>query len=288
MGRHLADRLAEGLGGAEPRMHDRALDNLRRVVERQERTWRDHGSRIDVAVLRRLEADRGLGLHRYSVGRYSAQVVEACQRELVAGYLQGLSVSQIADRVAGTDGVFARHRGRAALIVRMELARIYDAGAQASLEEAAALDEPGTSDPLLKQAQEYLDARNHPFSRRLHRVAVYPRQEWEIRVSGEAARGLVWRVTAGVAHGRSYPAHYHDRGRQVPWRPSWGDGIWLRQSLLTPDVRRADLRGLRAIIAGREPRALSEVGRRHLEIAGYLDHNGRPTDLGRQAAQIPE
>lgn len=281
MGRDLVERLGGGLAQAEDQLHGVAYENLRKLVERHEHTFRDHGSRIDFDVARRLSETRALGLHRYSVGRYGAQVVEACQRELVQGYLQGLTTAQLADRIAGVDGAIARHRGRGALIVRMELSRIYDAGHQAALEEVATLDSPGTSDPLLKQATEYLDERNHPFSRKLHRVAVYPRQQWEIPVVGAEGRGLVWRVTNGIAHGTNYPAHYHDRGRQVPWRPSWGGGTWQRRSELAEiDLTARDRSALRRQAQGRRRGPMSGAGLAHAERAGLVDRRGDITPTG--------
>lgn len=219
----LRRRMATTLAASEVVLQERALESLVEVVQLAEPRFLKHGAELDVPVLARLTEERGLALHRYSVDRYGAQVVESAQRELVAGYAQGQTVFELSERVAGVDGSIARHRGRGELIVRMELARVYDTGAQISLEEAARLDPPDDPDPLLKRADEYFDARNHPFSRLLDGLAVLPDAEWEVPVSGQAAKGLVWPVINGVARGRGYPAHYHDRGRQVPYRKSWDD-----------------------------------------------------------------
>lgn len=281
----LQDRMGLALSEGERASHEAALQNLVALVKRGDRTFRGHGAELDMRTLARLSAERGLALHRYSVRRYGLQLIEAIQRELVSGYAQGLTVYQMTRRIAGPGGVLQGHRSRAELIVRMELVRAYDVGAQASLEEMAAFDEPDTADPLLKRADEHFDHRNHPFSRLLHGQAVLPRQEWEVPVTGEARRGLVWQVTNGIAHGFSYPAHFNERGRQVPWRASWGGEAYRpAQSFRTRNLTKSDLRALRALAQDREPRSLSSVGRKRLELSGFLDSQGRVTPAGKKAA----
>lgn len=219
----LQDRMERTLQSSERVMRETALQHLIQVVDAAEATFRDHGAEIEVNILRRLTRPGGLALHRHSIARYGSVVADAVQREMAVSYARGQTQFEIAQRVAGVDGVIARHRGRAELITRMETAHAYDEGHQVALEETAAFDAPDTKDPLMKRADEFLDSRNHPFSRLLDGKAVLPGEAWEVPVSGAAERGLVWTVTNGVARGTNYPAHFNDRGRQTPWRKSWGE-----------------------------------------------------------------
>jgi hypothetical protein len=283
----LRQRMGNALADAEPGQQDAARRHLIQTVTKAESKFRDAGSAWETASLRRLTEERGLALHRFSVDRYGAQVIEAVQRELAVGYALGLTPAALADRVAGVDGVIARHKGRAELIVRMELSRIYDAAHQASLEELARLDPPDTTDPLLKKADEFLEgARNHPFSFLLDGQSVLPRQEWEIDTSKRAGAGsgLVWRKTGTIAHGFGYPAHFNDRGRQVPHRMSWeGKRYEPKQSIRAAEVTRRDLAGLRRLDRGLDlGPTVSGAGLRTLEMAGYIDGSGRLLPAGRQ------
>lgn len=284
--RSMQDRLGAALDASTRRTEEKALANLIATVKKAEPAFKDAGGRVEVGTLRRLAEDQGLALHRYSVQRYGAQLVDAIQRELVVGVTQGLTVRELADRIAGTDrSVFDRARGRAELIARMELARAHDAGAQFALEELAATDPPDHPDPLLKKADEFFDNRNHPFSRALHGRAVLPRQEWEVPVSaipGGSTSGVVWQRTGSVVHGFGYPAHFHDRGRQIPWRESWGPCI-RQESFRVEKTTLAERRGLRALRDGKPPR-LSPPERRNLELAGLIDGQGRVTLDGQRTA----
>lgn len=223
---NLRDRLDDTFVGAERQLHDRAVSHLLGIVKRAEPKFRDAGGALDLPILQRLTERRGLALHRHSVQRYGAQLIEAIQRELVVGVASNLTVPQIADRIAGTDrSVFAGARGRAMLIARMELSRAYGDGAQIALEQLAATDPPGTNDPLMKKADEAFDYRNHPFSRALHGRVALPQDDWRVPVAGlpkGALSGLVWKRRGAFVTGFAYPAHYNDRGRMIPHRASWG------------------------------------------------------------------
>lgn len=282
----LQDRMGQALDAGARASQERALQNLVQVIDRQERTFALHGAEIDIEVLSRLTQRNGLALHKYAVGRYGRQVIANIQRELVAGYAAGLTPHELARRIAGTGGVLARHAGRAELIARMELARAYDEGHQISLEETAVYDDPDTRDPLLKRADEFFDARNHPFSLLLHGRAVRPRQEWEVPLAPGTRGGLVWQVTGRVAHGFGYPAHYNERGRQVPWRASWGGGTYTPQRSFRQKLTQRQQTALRLLSRGAQlAQPLSPAARRKLELAGYLDGQGRVTREGRLAAQ---
>src|ERR1051325_11315683 len=79
----LKARLGDRLSDQEQAAHDKALRDLLAVIRQQEPGFADAGGRIETAALRRLTEERGLLLHRYSVERYGAQLVEAIQQELV-------------------------------------------------------------------------------------------------------------------------------------------------------------------------------------------------------------
>lgn len=278
-------RLDVAMTDSERKAGEKALRDLVALVKRAEPGFRDAGSRIEVGVLARLSEAQGLALHRYSLDRYGAQVVDAIQRELVRGVTQGQTVRELADRIAGANGsVFAGMRSRAELIARMELSRAFDVGAQASLEELAATDPPDHPDPVLKKADEYFDQRTHPFSRALHGRAVLPRQEWEVPVSaipGGSVAGVVWQRSGAFVHGFGYPAHFNDRGRQIPWRESWGPCI-RSESFRVERLKETEKRALRALGRGEQPRGLSATGQRNLELAGLTERReGR-------AALLPE
>lgn len=54
--------------------------------------------------------------------------------------------------------------------------------------------------------------------------------EWEVPLAdvvaagaklGKSIGGIVWPLVGDTYKGAAYPAHFNDRGRQVPWRASW-------------------------------------------------------------------
>jgi hypothetical protein len=210
----------------------RALDDLLKVLSVGDRLDATLGSRIEIQALAALAQPGGLLLHRASLRRYGAGLIEETQRQLAVGLARGQTWRQITDRLAGPQGVLAEQRARAALIVQMEMARAYNASHQTSLVQAAAvLDAPGIADPLLAKATEYFDNRNHPFSRALDgrlrpvdgvwEVPLADVRLWADRLKKKAGGGILWAQQGGKYVGNTYPAHYGDRGRQVPWRASW-------------------------------------------------------------------
>lgn len=277
---HMQARLYAVFGAAIIEQHNAALANLLATIRAAEPEFHDTGNAIEVAAIRRLSEEQGLALHRYSVDRYGRQLIEAVQRELVVGVASGLTPWELTNRVAGAKGsVFGGMRHRAELIVRMELGREYDAGHQASLDEASAvLDDPTTTDPLLKRADEFRDHRNHPLSPALHGTVARPSEEFEVPVSrivGGSTGGIVWAVSGGVVHGRGYPAHFNDRGRQVPHRMSWeGKAYKPKPSPRAEPLTLGDYTALRALARGEQPTRLSAEGRRRLTLHRYVGEHG--------------
>lgn len=227
----LRRRLGLQLQEAEQRAQESALRDLLQVV-RNFQTIRDAG--LETRALATLAERRGLQLHQHSVDRYGMEIIETIQRELVRSVASGANIDQTARRIGGLENsVLAGFRGRARLISHMELYRAYNDGHQLVLERAAeALDEPGDEDPLLSKADEQIDARNHPFSRALDGLTRPVKGEWRVQradverhalAMGKRIAGIVWRTTSYGWAGSTYPAHFHDRGRQVPWRRSWGE-----------------------------------------------------------------
>lgn len=278
--RRLKERLGEVITGAEAQLQKRALGNLLRTIELAEPEFHETGPAVEVEAVRRLAEQAGLLLHRHSLDRYGSEVVTNIQRALAAGQVQGLTVRELTDLVAGSgSSVLSRYRHRAELIVRMELARVYDQAHQASLEEAAAFDDPLDPDPLLKRADEIRDTRNHPLSPLLHGQAVRPQSEFEVAVAllpkGSTA-GIVWRRMGSVVVGHGYPAHFNDRGRQVPWRMSWEGKTWVdKPSALAEPLKPDDLAGLRRLSRGEQLTPMSAPGLMRLRAARAIERRGR-------------
>lgn len=233
--RQLELRLGTVLGEQLRHQGEVASQNLLSVIAANEREFRDAGGQLQIAITNRLNAERGLLLHEHSIRRYGAQLVENIQRELVLGQTAGMTIRQVTNRIAATDtSVFSGMRYRAELIARMELNRGYNDQHQVSLEAAEAqLDTPGTADPLMKRIDEYFDKRNHPFSRVAHGTTAAVKAEFHVSVAevdaegaklGKGSGGVVWRQVGGDYVGFNMPAHFNERGRQVPYRASWGPG----------------------------------------------------------------
>ncbi|MEQ1494481.1 MAG: hypothetical protein ABL912_01800 [Novosphingobium sp.] len=224
----LRSRVGDALSTGESEAHRAVVAHLLGLVRNEDP---DLAPNIQPAILERLSRRSDLLLHRYSSDRYSAQVMDAAQRELVAGVAANLPQAQIAERIAGATGsVIAGHRGRAELIARMELSRAYNDAYLDSLYELDAED-PQPENPLHKRIEEYIDARNHPFSRVADQQTVPIGDLFAVSVAdvesmarsmGVPSRGVLWERAGGEYFGSNLPAHYNDRGRIVAWRPSWG------------------------------------------------------------------
>lgn len=229
----LRGRLDGELSQQARHLGELASRHLIATIEAHEGDLRDAGSRVDLGILARLSREQGLALHRYSIDRYGAQLVEAIQREISRSFAMGLSIPAMTQRVAGTDSVFTRQRYSAELIVRMEGSRAYNEIHQAALEEAASiLDEPGRRDPLMRQIDEYTDDRNHPFSRVADGTVAKLNEAFRVPAADVAAMasrmklrvtGMVWQQQGAYWVGGNLPAHFGERGRIVPWRASWDE-----------------------------------------------------------------
>lgn len=229
----LEDRLNTLLGKQVQKRMDFSLENLKKTIGHFEPDFLGTSAGINLKALKRMTRDGDLLLHRYSTSRYSADLMGKIQAELARGHAARLPRSEVVKRIAGLDGsVFSGMEHRAALIDRMENARAYDTAFRTGLEEAAVLlDEEDDPDPLLKKAIEFIDKRSHPFSAVVDGRVARLKGEWMVPVSlvREAGRrmkksisGVVWPLEGGFYRGATYPAHFNDRGRGIPWRASWG------------------------------------------------------------------
>jgi hypothetical protein len=245
----LRTRLTQDLGDDLQRMRERAADDLIAQVKSAERRFRDAGGGLDVAVLRRLDEERGTLLHQYSVGRYSAQLLEEIQRQLVVGVATGETFRGMRERLLGRDGnVLVPTRARAELIVRMEMNSAYNRAHQGAYKELAqATDLPGLEDdPLLRRLDEHTDMRNHAISRvlddqvrgldepfrapvaevdaelrKLNAQRKATSKKKPNRLPKRNASGILWPQVGAEYVGPMLPAHYWERGRQVAHRASW-------------------------------------------------------------------
>lgn len=228
----LRARMGQEMSRAEVAAQELAMRHLIGLIRAQEPHFFDSGPGIEVAVAGRLAARQGLALHRFSVDRYGAQVVESIQRALVSGVVRGLTDHELAKLVAGASGsVLAGMRGRAELIVRMELSRAYNDAHLESIRAFAQLAEDDGSDPVLKKIDEYFDNRNHPFSRAAHGVTALPGEPFRVTVAavssaaqalGKSSKGVLWAQEGGSYVGDNLPGHFNERGRIIAWRASWG------------------------------------------------------------------
>lgn len=149
---------------------------------------------------------------------YTRPVVEKVKLELAQALLQGDTVDDAVERVAGTDGVFAAERWRAERIVRTELSYSYGVTQQAAIAEMRRRDVPDLQKKLIAT----FDDRTGDDSKELH---------GQVR---EADEPFVWtRVTKKGAETIRYmmpPNRPNDREVVIPWRPDWTDS-----SITAPD-----------------------------------------------------
>jgi hypothetical protein len=227
----LRARMGAALAGTELRAHEASMRHLMALVKLAEPEFIGTGAAVEVEIVRRLAGKRALALHRYSVERYGAQVVEDIQRALVAGVVEGLTTTQLAQRVAGAGGsTMASQRHRAMLIARMETTRAYNDAHLESIRVTNEMDRR-PEDPMLKRIDEFFDQRNHPFSRAAHGTLAKADELFTVPVAAVAAAaqsmskgmgGIVWTQTGSVYQGMNLPAHFNERGRITAWRASWG------------------------------------------------------------------
>lgn len=226
-------------------VHAMAASHAIDVITRMEPSFEDAGGVMELAVMRRLAELDGLQIHKYALDQYTLEVANTIQRELVAGYARGDTYRQLRKRLTDrSGGPLVASEARGALVVRMESNAAYNRAHQATLEEAAEITGwQDTPDPLMKQADESIDRRNHPISRVLNGQVVAISEPFRAKKSlvlaalaqiaserkptksgkkRKALRlgGIVWPLV-GDSYVGQYPAHFNERGRQVPFRASW-------------------------------------------------------------------
>ncbi len=231
--RMLTQRLGEQVEAAALPVGRLAMGHVLAAIRDNERVLVDAGNRIQFQALARILEPDALLLHRHSLERYGRQIVDRIARDIGAGLASGKSIPQMTETVCGTVGTLARNAGSAELIVRMEVSRAYNDSSQQTMEEAAkVLDEPGTTDPLMRQIIELRDKRNHPFSRASEDVTAPMDRPFHVPVAAvevvaaamgvRRVSGILWPVEGADYVGFNLPAHYNERGRISPWRASWG------------------------------------------------------------------
>ena len=232
----MQSRLDGMLGAQALKRSELALGHMARVFRRYEAEYIGVEVGINLGAMRRLTRSGDLLLHRYSTSRYSADLMGKIQAELARSHAARLPRSEVVKRIVGLDeSVFSGMEHRAALIDRMENTRAYDSAFRAGLEEAhEVLDEPGDPDPLLKKAIEFIDKRSHPFSAAVDGRVAHTDGEWEVpavevrkhaQKMGKGVSGILWPSDGTHYRGATYPAHFNDRGRGIPWRVSWGSFV---------------------------------------------------------------
>lgn len=233
--RNLSRRMATEAGRQFDSTRDKAAQHLIDQIAAAEPDFIDAGGQLEVAIARRLNVEGGLLLHAHSLERYGLDLIGHWQRQLVVGVGSGETWNQMRDRLFATNAArLDGFRHRAALIVRMEANSAYNRAHLASLQEAAQIVDGGTDgpDPLMRQADEAIDLRNHPISRALDGKITALDEPWRVPVSevrghaealGKGLGGITWPRVGTEFVGMTYPAHFNERGRQVAYRRSWGD-----------------------------------------------------------------
>lgn len=219
---------------------EQSIQHMIEVLSRAEQQFTGAASAIQISSMQRLAKVQGLLLHAHSLDRYTLQTVEEIQRELLVGMARKESYRDLRRRLFGVhnrnayESMWLAREPRLKLIVQMERAKASDEVHRAGLGEASKiLDPEPTDDPLMARADEFRDKRNHPLSRaldgRLRLLSedwVVPRAEvalWAaVTKHGGSPSSIMWPLVGVSYRGRTYPAHYGDRGRQTAWRQSWG------------------------------------------------------------------
>lgn len=182
------------------------------------------GSIRPLAVRAALALERPL-LEKYeaSVARYGVDLIGKVKRELQAGILTGQTFSDMARKLAGTEGkpgLLMQHRSRAELIVRTEGMSAYAQGAQAEIVAQKAKRWPDLSRKLI----ETFDRRTAPDSYVVH----------------GSVRGVNETFYDGLHTYLLPPGRPRDRACIIPWRKAWEDddptAEWERER--TPDEAR--------------------------------------------------
>ncbi len=238
----MAQRLGDEMRQIARAMGERTIEDTIKLLARAETDFAGVADGVEVRALERLNEAQSLNLHKHSLDRYTAETVEEIQRELLQGITRKQTFRDLRLRLFGRlskrnayESVWLRRQHRLSLIVQMETARASDEVHRSSIEAAAdVLDVPNDPDPLMARADEYRDHRNHPLSLALHGRLRKLDADWMVSKAEVEAwqtvtkhRGppssITWPLHGTTYVGRTYPAHFGDRGRQTPWRQSWGD-----------------------------------------------------------------
>ena len=228
----LQARLGVHVDAATEAARRASLGHLQAVVALQDPDMAMVGGDLNLEVLARLSADGGTLMHRYSVQRYGAAVVNSIQGHLVQGVAQRLTWVQLRERVFAREGAMAGiGRARAELIVRNEMSNAYNGAHLAGIRAHAARDPADAEDPLQVKISEYLDRRSHPISWVLDGQTRQPDgKPFRARIADVQARaamlgkklnGVLWRREGAFFVGENLPAHHWERGRVHAWRDSW-------------------------------------------------------------------
>lgn len=252
----LERRIGTELDAASVKAGEQALSDLLAVIRANEPDFLDAGGSVELRALQRLTVERGLLLHAYSTRRYSSEVMAAIQRELQIGLIRGQARAAVVSRITKVGaGTMASLDHRAELIARMESNAVYNGMHQAAIEETSSvLDEPGRTDPLLRQMSEFIDARNSPASRAADgivaaltqpfRIPVAEVRKWEGLMKKRAGivgdkrggGGTQVPIVGGYYELARFPLHFGERGRQIPYRATWDGGAALAK-MTGPQLR---------------------------------------------------
>jgi hypothetical protein len=230
----LVRRMGAEMAASSRAQGELAIEHLLKVLAENEAEFSGTaGGAIEVRALTALQERQGLLLHKHSLERYGAEAIEGVQRELSIGLGKNMRLQDIADRVAGVEGVVERGAARAELITRMELNSSFNQVHERSIVSAAeVLDKPDDPDPMWKRIDEFQDARNHPFSRAADGILAAPGEVFRVPLAdvqrfasqmGKRVSGITWPLVGAFYEGIQHPAHFWDRGRQVAFRKSWED-----------------------------------------------------------------
>lgn len=140
---------------------------------------------------------------------YGPPVVKKIREQLALSLVQGQTVDDAVDQVAGTSGIFAEQRWRAERIVRTELSYASNFSTFKGMQTLA--QEPGA--PRYKKLIETLDDRTGDDSKILN---------GQIRPVDSP---FVYHPPAGkkgYAPFQSPPGRPNDRATMIPWNPEWG------------------------------------------------------------------
>lgn len=216
--------LLRAVRGFESRLRrrlDRAFASIEKRVH--ERLASDLAEHVD--GFRAAQTDAALaGLRK--LGRYRAIVQNVVGTVLSRIQAQGMLVAtrapaDIARYLAGSrTSHLANLRHRVALNARMWSMQAYNDGQM----YAAQTIEPPEGKRVRKRIDEFLDDRNHPFSRAANGTRAPLDQNFHVPVAAVAAwaatlkrssGGIFWPIVGGDYVGASLPAHFNDRGRVI-------------------------------------------------------------------------